>query len=120
MVMPYFERGSLARRIQVGKGLEPSLILDIALQIAEGLRFAHQRGIIHRDLRPANILLAANDKACLADFGLARTLFNDSIMDVGSEQCEGTAAYMSPAVRPEMPRTRVATSTRSARCCTKC
>ncbi len=98
MVMPYFERGSLARRIQVGQGLEPSLILDIALQIAEGLRFAHQRGIIHRDLKPANILLAANDKACLADFGLARTLFNDSIMDVGSKQCEGTAAYMSPAV----------------------
>jgi serine/threonine protein kinase len=98
MVMPYFERGSLARRIQVGRGLEPSLVLDIASQIAEGLRFAHQRGIIHRDLKPANILLAANDKACLADFGLARTLFNDSIMDVESQQCEGTAPYMSPAV----------------------
>ena len=98
LVMPFFERGSLARRIEVGRGLESSLILDIASQVAEALQFAHQRGIIHRDLKPANILLAANDKACLADFGLARTLFNDSIVNVESQQCEGTAPYMSPAV----------------------
>ena len=97
-VMPYFERGSLAKRIQPGRALETALILDIASQIAEGLRYAHQRGIIHRDLKPANILLAANDKACLADFGLARTMFNDTIVDVESQQCEGTAPYMSPAV----------------------
>ena len=97
-VMPYFERGSLARRIQPGRALEKALTLDIAPQIAEGLRYAHQRGIIHRDLKPANILLAPNDKACLADFGLARTMFNDTIVDVESEQCEGTAPYMSPAV----------------------
>jgi len=97
-VMPYFDRGSLAKRIQPGRALEPALILDIASQIAEGLRYAHQRGIIHRDLKPANILLAANDQACLADFGLARTMFNDTIVDVESQQCEGTAPYMSPAV----------------------
>jgi serine/threonine protein kinase/streptogramin lyase len=97
-VMPYFERGSLARRIQPGRALETALTLDIASQIAEGLRYAHQRGIIHRDLKPANILLAPNDKACLADFGLARTMFNDTIVDVESQQCEGTAPYMSPAV----------------------
>jgi serine/threonine protein kinase len=97
-VMPYFERGSLARRIQPGRALENALTLDIASQIAEGLRYAHQRGIIHRDLKPANILLAPSDKACLADFGLARTMFNDTIVDVESQQCEGTAPYMSPAV----------------------
>jgi sugar lactone lactonase YvrE len=97
-VMPYFERESLAKRIQIGRALEPALILDIASQIAEGLRYAHQHGIIHRDLKPANILLAENDKACLADFGLARTMFNDTIVDVESQQCEGTAHYMSPAV----------------------
>ena len=97
-VMPYFERGSLAKRIQSSRALESEVILDIASQVAEGLRFAHQRGIIHRDLKPANILLAANDRACLADFGLARTMFNDTIVDVESQQCEGTAPYMSPAV----------------------
>ncbi len=97
-VMPYFERGSLAKCIQPGQPLASELILDIALQIADGLQFAHRRGIIHRDLKPANILLAAGGKACLGDFGLARTMFNDTIVDVERQQCEGTAPYMSPAV----------------------
>jgi sugar lactone lactonase YvrE len=97
-VMPYFERGSLAKCIQPGCALEPALTLDIASQIAEGLQYTHQRGIIHRDLKPANILLAANERVCLADFGLARTVFNDTIVDVETQQCEGTAPYMSPAV----------------------
>lgn len=97
-VMPYFESGSLARRIQPGQPLEAELMLDIAMQIADGLQFAHRRGIIHRDLKPANILLAAGGKACLGDFGLARTMFNDTIVDVERQQCEGTAPYMSPAV----------------------
>jgi serine/threonine protein kinase/sugar lactone lactonase YvrE len=97
-VMPYFERGSLAQRIKLGQGLETEVALDIALQVAEGLQFAHRRGIIHRDLKPANILLGADGKTCLADFGLARTMFNDTIIDVEHEPLEGTAPYMSPGV----------------------
>src|ERR1700722_1206678 len=97
-VMPYFEQGSLAQRIKPGQGLEATAALDIALQVAEGLQFAHRRGIIHRDLKPANILLGADGKTCLADFGLARTMFNDTIVDVEREQLEGTAPYMSPGV----------------------
>jgi serine/threonine protein kinase/sugar lactone lactonase YvrE len=97
-VMPYFEKGSLTSRIKPGQPLDTESILDIAAQVAEGLSFAHRSGIIHRDLKPANILLTADGKACLADFGLARTLFNDSIVDVGSRNFEGTTPYMSPAV----------------------
>jgi serine/threonine protein kinase/sugar lactone lactonase YvrE len=97
-VMPYFEQGSLAQRIKLGQGLEASVALDIAMQVAEGLQFAHRRGIIHRDLKPANILLGAGGRTCLADFGLARTMFNDTIVDVEHEQLEGTAPYMSPGV----------------------
>lgn len=97
-VMPYFEKGSLANRIQPGQGMDAESILDIATQLAEGLSFAHRSGIIHRDLKPANILLGSDGKVCLADFGLARTVFNDTIVDVESRQMEGTAPYMSPAV----------------------
>jgi len=97
-VMPYFEQGSLAQRIKPGEGLAGLLALDIAMQVADGLQFAHRRGIIHRDLKPANILLGAGGRTCLADFGLARTMFNDSIIDVEREQMEGTAPYMSPGV----------------------
>jgi sugar lactone lactonase YvrE len=78
--------------------MEPDAILDIARQVAEGLAFAHRHGIIHRDLKPANILLGADGRTCLADFGLARTMFNDTIVDVEGGQVEGTAPYMSPGV----------------------
>ena len=97
-VMPYFEKGSLANQIKPGQPLGTETILDMAAQVAEGLSFAHRSGITHRDLKPANILVAANDAICLADFGLARTFFNDTIVDVESRQLEGTAPYMSPAV----------------------
>ncbi len=97
-VMPYLEGGNLSRRIAPDQPMEPGAILDIAQPVAEGLRFAHRRGIIHRDLKPGNILLDSDGTARLADFGLARTVFNDTIVDAGNEQCEGTAPYMSPAV----------------------
>lgn len=97
-VMPYFEKGSLAGRIKPGQPLEAGAIIDIGIQVAEGLSFAHRSGIIHRDLKPANILMAADGVVCLADFGLARTLFNDTVVDVGNRNLEGTAPYMSPAV----------------------
>lgn len=97
-VMPYFEKGSLANRIKPGEPLNAETILDIAMPVAEGLSFAHRSGIIHRDLKPANILLGANGAVCLADFGLARTMFNDTIVDVESRQMEGTAPYVSPGV----------------------
>lgn len=96
--MPYFEKGSLANRMTPGEPLKTMTILDIATQVADGLSFAHRTGIIHRDLKPANILVAANDRVCLADFGLARTVFNDTIVDVENRTLEGTAPYMSPAM----------------------
>jgi serine/threonine protein kinase/sugar lactone lactonase YvrE len=97
-VMPFFEKGSLANRIKPGQPLSTDAILDIAIPVAEGLAFAHRSGIIHRDLKPANILLGAGGQVCLGDFGLARTMFNDTIVDVESRHQEGTAPYMSPAV----------------------
>ena len=97
-VMPYFAAGSLARRIVPGKPLAADQVREIASQVCAGLQFAHRRGIIHRDLKPANVLCGAEGKVCLADFGLARSMFNDSILEVDGSQCEGTAPYMSPGV----------------------
>ncbi len=97
-VMPYFDQGSLASLIKPGVPLAYGSIVEITAQVAAGLSFAHRSGIIHRDLKPANVLLAASGRACLADFGLARTLFNDTMVDVENRNHEGTAPYMSPAV----------------------
>ncbi len=97
-VMPFFERGSLAGLTRPGEPMDFNLIQKVALGVAAGLAFAHRSGIIHRDIKPANVLIRADGQACLADFGLARTLFNDSILNVETRSHEGTAPYMSPAV----------------------
>ncbi|HPA20722.1 MAG TPA: leucine-rich repeat protein [Verrucomicrobiae bacterium] len=97
-VMPFIAGGSLAQKIKPGESLPAEEILCVARQVAEALHYAHARGIIHRDLKPSNILLDGEGRACLCDFGLLRTVFNDSIVDVTRPQMEGTVPYMSPAV----------------------
>jgi len=98
-VMPYLERGSLARAIEPGRPCDGVLTGRVARQMAEALAHAHAKGIIHRDLKPGNVLLDADGNAFLTDFGLARTMFNDSFVDAGGlDQCEGTTPYMSPGV----------------------
>ncbi len=95
-VIPYFEQGSLARFLSEGRCLPPPMTLRIASQIASALQEAHARGIVHRDLKPGNILVDGSGKALLTDFGLARSIFNDTLIDVRRAQREGTAPYMSP------------------------
>jgi hypothetical protein len=106
-VLPYVEGGSLARLIEPGRPMETQAVRRIALQMAQALQYAHEQGITHRDLKPANVLVERDGHAYLADFGLGRTFFNDSVIDVRRSQCEGTAPYMSPAVaRGEAEDTR--------------
>ncbi len=82
--------------------------LAIAKQIAEGLEYAHERGVVHRDLKPGNIKITNNDAVKILDFGLAKALETDaSSVDISSSPTItrmatqagvilGTAAYMSP------------------------
>ena len=97
-VMPFIERGSLSKLIGPGKPLDYQVTLSVAQEIAAALSYAHSKGIIHRDLKPGNVLIDSKGQAYLADFGLVRTFYNDSIIDIQRAVCEGTAPYMSPAV----------------------
>jgi serine/threonine protein kinase len=107
LVMPHLKRGSLAQYLHQQGPLPTADTLRLASQIASALLYAHKHGIIHRDLKPANVLLTDRGDAVLTDFGLARTVFNDSVVDITSEHREGTAPYMSPAVaRGEAEDTR--------------
>jgi len=95
-VMPYVEGASLKQRLE----LEPQLPVDEALhitrEVADGLRHAHGLGVVHRDIKPGNILLAGGH-ALIADFGIARA----TSLDTGAHLTDtglaiGTATYMSP------------------------
>ena len=84
---------SLRTRIRRGP-LTPAEALSVAAQIADGLAAAHARGVVHRDVKPANILLAADGSVRVADFVLAKIAGEARLTHAG--RAVGTVAYMSP------------------------
>ncbi len=92
--MAYVEGRSLAQQLADGP-LPAGAAARMLAQIAVTMAFAHQRGVIHRDLKPGNILLDHRDQPRVVDFGLARRLSVDSSL-TGSGQLVGTPNYMSP------------------------
>jgi serine/threonine protein kinase len=93
LVMPFLNVGSLSDRLK-----ESPLSLEeggkLLKQVSSALAFAHRHGIVHRDVKPSNILLDDHERALLADFGLARS-FSGSSSLTGSAVI-GTPAYMAP------------------------
>lgn len=95
LVMPFIGGISLQKRIDQEGPLPLPAILRISRQIAAGLAAAHAQGLVHRDVKPANILLERGvDRVTLTDFGLARTVDDASLTRSGV--IAGTPQYMSP------------------------
>lgn len=95
IVMQYVPDGSLLQRIEKNGPLETDEVVCIGMQIAKGLSAAHDRGIVHRDVKPANVLLESGvDRAMVTDFGLARVV--DEATMTRSGAISGTPQYMSP------------------------
>jgi len=94
IVMEYVEGKTLKEYIAEQGPMSPSLVVDISLQIAEALRNAHQHGVIHRDIKPHNILLTRDGQIKVADFGLARATTTSTLTQSGALM--GSVHYMSP------------------------
>jgi serine/threonine-protein kinase len=93
IAMEYVEGESLKDLI-AGKELSTGEVLDVALQISGGLAAAHQAGIVHRDIKPQNILMGKDGRVRICDFGLAKAKRDVTLTQAGSTL--GTIAYMSP------------------------
>jgi tetratricopeptide (TPR) repeat protein len=93
IAMEYLQGGTL-KNLMASRELTIREIIDIATQVADGLNRAHESGIVHRDIKPQNLLLDKDGRVKIADFGLAKVKGGSKITTGGSTF--GTMAYMSP------------------------
>ena len=100
IAMAYYEGENLKDKIQSGL-LTVEKALDIIIQIARGLVKAHNKGIVHRDIKPQNILITRDGVAKILDFGLAKLTGNTQMTKAG--KVVGTISYMSPEQTREEP-----------------
>jgi serine/threonine protein kinase len=119
LVMQFVGGGTLRERLHTGRPLDPRVAAQYTLQMARALHHAHQRGIVHRDVKPQNMLVSSSDvnHLLLSDFGIAK-LF-DSVDDAvttndpatlpsnpaltSADQMVGTAEYMAPEQINHLP-----------------
>jgi len=94
MAMRLVGGGSLADRLQRGP-LPPAQTVAVLGEVASALDYAHARGVVHRDVKPANVLLDEGGRAYLADFGIARLLEGSSVA-TQTGLVVGTPSYMAP------------------------
>ena len=91
--MAYCDGETLKKRLESGP-LPAAEAIRVALQVARGLARAHQAGIVHRDVKPGNIMVTTEGEAKLLDFGIAKTTEVDDLTRTGTTL--GTIAYMAP------------------------
>jgi serine/threonine-protein kinase len=94
IVMPYLGGGSLAERVQKERVVSPVVVAAATAQVAVALDHAHRRGVVHRDVKPDNILFDQDGNAFITDFGIATARFHGRLTATG--RAMGTPHYMSP------------------------
>lgn len=95
-VMEYVEGRSVHDDIVTHKRYKESEAIDIAIQVAEALEHAHDRGLIHRDVKPKNIMITKEGVVKLADMGLARAMSDVEAAEAEAGRAFGTPYYISP------------------------
>jgi serine/threonine-protein kinase len=95
LVVEYLSGGSVRAMLDRGRTLSPSQALLVGLEAARGLDYAHRRGFVHRDVKPANLLFGEDGRLRIADFGLARAIAEAAWTEPAGVVL-GTARYASP------------------------
>jgi len=94
--MPYFENGSLRERIRSTGAASPARALEWTFEILEGLAAVHEADLVHRDVKPHNVLLDEEDHVMLTDFGLVRHVSGGVPYRTRTDQSMGTPNYRAP------------------------
>jgi eukaryotic-like serine/threonine-protein kinase len=106
IVMEYVEGETLGDLLQRRGRLDPAEAVALALQACSGLETAHQAGLVHRDIKPQNLLITPEGTLKIADFGIARSLDGTQLTQAGTVL--GTAGYLAPEQAAGEPVTAVA------------
>ena len=121
IAMRYVEGDDLRRLIDEDGALDPARAVELVARAADGLEAAHDRGLVHRDVKPSNVLIASpgeHEHVYLADFGLTKTAESEEEAKEVA-QLSGTTNYVAPELITGGPWGRVRTCTPSGACCTK-
>ncbi|MDQ8154573.1 MAG: serine/threonine-protein kinase, partial [Gemmatimonadota bacterium] len=94
LIMPFLAGGGLADLLAKARTLDPERVAEVAAQVATALDHAHRHGVVHRDVKPDNVLFDGDGNAYLTDFGIATAQFHARL--TASGRAMGTPHYMAP------------------------
>src|SRR5205814_9646658 len=105
IVFEFIEGETLKDLVEREGSLPPRRAVEIALEVADGLAYAHHNGLVHRDVKPQNVLLTRSGRAKVTDFGIARSLdVEHGVTQTGTVL--GTTNYLSPEQASGRPVTQ--------------
>ncbi len=104
LVMDYAPNGSLRRRYPKGSLMSLPQIVSFVKQVAAALQYAHEQKLIHRDVKPENMLLGRREEVLLSDFGIATIAHSTDSLSASGQGAVGTIAYMAPEQIEGHPR----------------